>query len=69
MIPLIVQHEHYRVKNYYTSLVGVYAVALVLTGIFALNPERAFWSNFERMTGIVYILVCIAFSLLIADTR
>ncbi len=66
LVPILLSVSTYRIKNIYTYVFGVYAIILVLTGIFALNPTRAFWSNFERMTGIVYILTAMAFSYFVA---
>lgn len=64
MIPLMIKHERYSVKNIYAGALGVYALALGVSGVFAFDSSRAFWSNFERMTGIVFIWSAILFSVL-----
>jgi len=43
-----------------------YAVTLVLSAIFGVDFNRAFWSNFERMTGVFVVLHFIAYSIIIS---
>lgn len=45
-----------------------YLVSLLLATIFSLNPSRSFWSNAERMEGLVTLLHYIAFFFIIAAT-
>ncbi len=51
---LVLFHKEYRPKKTwilvsYVSFVGV----LILSTIFSLDPFKSFWSNFERMEGLV----------------
>lgn len=64
-VPLVIWNRSYRVKNIYLYTLGMYVIILGLTGIFAHDPTRAFWSNHERMTGIVFIWYTILFSVLV----
>jgi hypothetical protein len=64
VIPLIIKNERYSVKNIYAGAMGVYALVLGVSGVLAFDSSRAFWSNFERMTGIVFIWCAILFSVL-----
>lgn len=66
VVPLLMMRGTDWYKNVYARVLAGYAVILVLSGVFAFAPQRAFWSNFERMTGIVFILTGILFSLIIA---
>ncbi len=53
-------------KTPYFYLMGVYAIALGISSLYALDPNRAFWSNFERMTGTVFLWYMMALSVCIA---
>lgn len=64
VIPLIIKNERYSVKNIYAGAMGVYALVLGVSGALAFDSSRAFWSNFERMTGVVFIWCAILFSVL-----
>lgn len=66
-VPLIVWQKKYRARTAYFYTLGAYALALFLAGIFAQEPSRAFWSNFERMTGIIFIWFAMLFSALVAS--
>lgn len=67
LVPIIINNKQYSIRNIYAYTLGVYAIILGLSGIFAFDKSRAFWSNFERMTGIVFIWSAILFSILVAS--
>jgi len=51
---LIIYHPKYRPKfNILTASVLFYLVILVLTTLTGISPLRSFWSNHERMTGLL----------------
>ena len=64
-IPFIIANKKYDVRNVYVYVLGAYAAVLGLSGMLAFDSSRAFWSNFERMTGIVFIWYAILFSILV----
>lgn len=66
LIPIMLKNKQYSLKNIYAYTMGVYAIVLGLAGANAFDRSRAFWSNFERMTGIVFIWFAILFSVLVA---
>lgn len=45
---------------------GFYAISLLVSGVFGVDFQRSFWSNFERMTGIFVIFHCILYSIIIS---
>lgn len=54
---LAVRDENYRPK--FTWILGAITLFLIIMGlatIFAENPSKAFWSNYERMEGFVTLL-------------
>ncbi len=55
-----------KFNSAYIKLCGLYGLVLALTGFTAVDPNRAFWSNHERMTGIVFVWHCLLFSVMIA---
>ena len=47
----------YRPKFSWISIsVAVFVVIMALADIFAVNPAKAIWSNYERMDGFVTLL-------------
>jgi len=51
---LALRHHEYRPKfSWIGGAVAVFMGILLLADIFAENPGKAFWSNFERMEGFV----------------
>lgn len=46
---------------------GFYAVTLLLSAAFGIDFGRAFWSNFERMTGVFVVFHCIAYSIIVSS--
>lgn len=43
-------------QNLVLILASVFTFILILSTIFSVNPHRSFWSNFERMEGLVAFL-------------
>ncbi|MDD5153025.1 MAG: O-antigen ligase family protein [Candidatus Pacebacteria bacterium] len=43
-------------KNYLLISIVLFLVVIILAGIFGENPAKSFWSNFERMEGVVTYL-------------
>ncbi len=65
---LIALDKNYRPRRGWLvyAVTGLLAASLLAT-IFGLNPERSFWSNFERMEGFLnYFYVALYFFLLIS---
>lgn len=49
-------NKEYRPRFSWTFLIyGVFAVWMFIANLFAIDPQKAFWSNFERMDGWVTI--------------
>lgn len=54
---LAVRDEAYRPKfSWIMGSVLVFLIAIGLADVFAVNPMKAFWSNYERMEGYILIL-------------
>ncbi len=54
---LAIRDESYRPKfTWILGSVAVFLVAIGLADIFAVNPFKAFWSNYERMEGYIALL-------------
>src|SRR3989339_244353 len=52
----------------YLLYVGIFAVIFALSSIFGENFYRSFWSNYERMEGLVTFLHLLAYFLVLAGT-
>ncbi len=56
-IVLAIRDEYYRPKfSWILGAIAIFLVAMGLADIFAVNPYKAFWSNFERMEGYITLL-------------
>ena len=54
----------YRPKLSWISIsVGIFVAVMLVADIFAVNPAKAFWSNFERMDGWVTLIHLLAYLL------
>src|SRR3989344_2619506 len=54
---LAVYYEEFRPKDsYLLRAVGAFIFIAVLATIFGVNPYFSFWSNYERMEGLVTYL-------------
>ncbi|MBU4421490.1 O-antigen ligase family protein, partial [Patescibacteria group bacterium] len=45
---------------------GFYALSLLVSAIFGVDFRRAFWSNFERMTGVFVVWHFIAYAIMVS---
>lgn len=62
---LIIRHPEYRPhRSPLLWAVGAFAFATALSTFFGVNPYRSFWSNYERMEGLVTFLHLGAFFLM-----
>jgi tetratricopeptide (TPR) repeat protein/O-antigen ligase len=48
-------------KNLITIAVGTFIGVVAIADIFGINPYRSFWSNYERMEGLVSLLHVVAY--------
>src|SRR5271157_4837030 len=47
----------YRSKiSWLLKAIGIFAIVMLVADIFAVNPMKAIWSNYERMDGWVTII-------------
>ena len=54
---LCLRHREYRPRYSHVLGSGVaFLIIIFLANIFGLNPEKSFWSNFERMEGFLLLL-------------
>lgn len=54
---LALSEKKYRPKNSWTLLIyGALVVWMFIADLFAVNPHKAFWSNYERMDGFVTLV-------------
>lgn len=54
--------SRYRPKRSWIFVaMAVFTVVIALADIFGINPTRSFWSNYERMEGLITILHLIAY--------
>ncbi len=64
---LVINFEAFKPKK---SLLlywfGFYALSILLSAIFGADFNRAFWSNFERMTGVFMVFHCIAYAIMVS---
>ena len=59
---LLLISPKYRFKSNVLSLtVFLFLFVIVITSIFGINPQRSFWSTYERMTGIFTLFHLLAF--------
>ena len=64
---LAISYKEYRLKPSYLSwAVGAFILAATLATIFSINPSFSFWSNYERMEGLVTYLHLGAYFLVLA---
>ncbi len=66
---LAIFHEKYRPKmNYLTMMIILFLTIITASTIFGLDPIRAFWSKFERMTGLLMFFHTFGFYLALSNT-
>ena len=64
---LALTHSEYKPRiSPYVLGSGVFALAMLISTIFSMDPSRSFWSNYERMEG--YIALLSTFALIISIT-
>lgn len=54
-------------RGLFVAALGAYAVYLFIASIQGFDPARSFWSNHERMTGVVFIWHAMVFGLIVAS--
>lgn len=65
---LVIFYKEYRPhKNLLLIAVGLFILIVALATIFGVNPTRSFWSNFERMEGLVTYLHLFAYFLVLGN--
>ena len=66
---LAIADKRYRPrKSAIVVAVGAYAAALLVSLCFSIDPQLSFWSSERRMTGVVFLLHCIAWFLALSST-
>lgn len=63
---LAIYYKEYRPKK--TSLtwaIGIFIAVVTLATIFGVNPAKSFWSNYERMEGLIAYLHLFAYFLVL----
>jgi len=64
---LAIFYKEYRPrKTYLLWAIGIFIAVVTLATILGINPARSFWSNFERMEGLVAYLHLFAYFLVLA---
>ncbi|MEK7579299.1 MAG: O-antigen ligase family protein [Patescibacteria group bacterium] len=53
---MLVDHEYRPKRSWIFIAMAVFTIIVALADLFGVNPVRSFWSNFERMEGLVTIL-------------
>lgn len=66
---LALNDKNYRPKfSWILAALGAFLLVILLADIFAENPLKAFWSNFERMEGFVSIIHLAAYFIVAGST-
>ncbi len=67
LLLLTVNFQQFRPrKNILLYWFIFYALTIFLSAVFGADFNRAFWSNFERMTGVFMIFHCLAYAVIIS---
>ncbi len=65
----LVQNPSYRPpRNSLLLAAGTFLIVYTLSGLFAVSPEAAFWSNMTRMSGLILLFHVAAFVLVLVST-
>lgn len=48
-------------SSWLVRLIGLYFLAMILSAVFGVNTYHSFWSNFERMAGVINIFHYVLF--------
>jgi O-antigen ligase/tetratricopeptide (TPR) repeat protein len=59
---------HPKLKNPLIYCLGIFLLTLIITTITGVDPDRSFWSNQERMTGVFTMLHFGCWFLILAST-
>ena len=63
---LMYHNEKYRPnKNLIFGAVSVFFVSMILSSVFGADPTHSFWSNYERMSGLLFNLHVFAYFLVL----
>ncbi|MEK7535730.1 MAG: O-antigen ligase family protein [Patescibacteria group bacterium] len=54
-------------SSWIVTTVAIFACVLILAAIFSVNPYRSFWSNYERMDGLINLLHVFGYFFLMAS--
>jgi len=67
LLLLAVNFQQFRPqKNLLLYWFYFYALTIFLSAVFGVDFNRAFWSNFERMTGVFMIFHCLTYAIIIS---
>ncbi|TSC96820.1 MAG: hypothetical protein Athens071426_144 [Parcubacteria group bacterium Athens0714_26] len=67
-VALAIFYKEFRPKkNYLPLVIGGFIFVVTLATIFGVNPARSFWSNFERMEGLITYLHLFAYFLVLGN--
>ena len=67
-LALAIADRRYRPrKSAIVIAVGVYAAVVLVSLFFSIDPRLSFWSSERRMTGVVFLLHCIAWFLVLSS--
>ena len=67
-IVLAIKNKRYRPKiDLVTGAVGAFFIVLVLSTILGADPFHSFWSNYERMSGLLTYIHLFAFFLVLSS--
>ncbi len=65
---LAIFYKEYRPKkSYLLTAISIFILVATLATIFGVNPARSFWSNYERMEGLVTYLHLFAYFLVLTS--
>lgn len=65
---LILREPEYRPRSsWILKAAFLFVLIVLLADIFALDPHKAFWSNFERMEGLLAIIHLLAYFLVVGS--
>lgn len=67
-LPLFYFDERYRrMSKSILVVLGIYAVVLLISSLHGVDVGRSLWSNYERMTGAVFIWFVMALAILLGQ--
>ncbi len=67
LLLLVINFQQFKPrKNLLLYWFGFYALTIFLSAVFGVDFNRAFWSNFERMTGVFMIFHCLVYGIIVS---